>query len=413
MSPQEKETAVEQVLFARRASGLSTNAAAGPPATAISFDSGHAFPGILPDLTQVAMAALSAYRAETLQYAPRPGLPELRSWIAEYMRADGVVDLSLDEVLVTNGAKHGLELVCRLLLDESDSIVVSAPTYFTAIPIFKSFGVEFIEIEQDSEGLNVPELQRALEDRKRAGKRLPKFIYDVPDFHNPTGVSMSRNRREAIIELAKDYGFFIVEDSPYRKVRFEGKSEPSLNALDVSHNTVLTLGTFSKLMAPGLRIGWIAARRDLLARIVQLKSDGGSCPLTQRLIIEFCAAGQLDDHTQRVRETYRAHRDRMVAACRREIPEANFNVPHGGYYLWLTLPPDCDGDELGKRAAAEGVILIPGSKFFAANGGRVAGQPSPQNHIRAAYSHASLDQIDEGVRRLARAYHSMNCGHTD
>jgi 2-aminoadipate transaminase len=413
MSPQEKETAVEQVLFARRASGLSTNAAAGPPATAISFDSGHAFPGILPDLTQVAMAALSAYRAETLQYAPRPGLPELRSWIAEYMRADGVVNLSLDEVLVTNGAKHGLELVCRLLLDESDSIVVSAPTYFTAIPIFKSFGVEFIEIEQDSEGLNVPELQRALEDRKRARKRLPKFIYDVPDFHNPTGVSMSSNRREAIIELAKDYGFFIVEDSPYRKVRFEGKSEPSLKALDVSHNTVLTLGTFSKLMAPGLRIGWIAARRDLLARIVQLKSDGGSCPLTQRLIIEFCAAGQLDDHTQRVRETYRAHRDRMVAACRREIPEANFNVPHGGYYLWLTLPSDCDGDELGKRAAAEGVILIPGSKFFAANGGRVAGQPSPQNHIRAAYSHASLDQIDEGVRRLARAYHSMNCGHTD
>src|SRR5580700_5025892 len=186
MRPQEKETAVEQVLFARRASGLSTNAVAGPLATAISFDSGHAFPGILPDLTQVAMSALSKYRAETLQYAPRPGLPELRSWIAEYMRADGVVDLSPDEVLVTNGAKHGLELVCRLLLDEGDSIVVSAPTYFTAIPIFKSFGVEFIEIEQDSEGLNVAELQHSLEDRKRAGKRLPKFIYDVPDFHFPS-----------------------------------------------------------------------------------------------------------------------------------------------------------------------------------------------------------------------------------
>jgi 2-aminoadipate transaminase len=404
---QEKEKSVEQVLFARRASGLSTNATAGPSAAAISFDSGHAFPGILPDLTQVATAALSKYRAETLQYAPRPGLPELRSWIAEYMRADGVVNLSPEEVLVVNGAKHGLELVCRLLLDEGDSIVVTAPTYFTAIPIFKSFGVGFIEIPQDSEGLNVSELQHSLEDRKQAGKRLPKFIYDVPDFHNPTGLTMSRNRRETIIELAKDYGLFIVEDSPYRKVRFEGESQPSLKALDDSNNTVLTLGTFSKLMAPGLRVGWIAARRDLLARIVQLKSDGGSCPLTQRLIVEFCVTGQLDSHIRRVQETYRVHRDRMVDAVRRELPEAEFNVPHGGYYLWLTLPPDCDGDDLAKRAAQENVILVPGSKFFTSSGGRGVGQPSPKNHIRAAYSYASPDQIDEGVRRLARAYHSI------
>jgi 2-aminoadipate transaminase len=322
------------------------------------------------------------------------------------MRSDGVVNLSPEEVLVVNGAKHGLELVCRLLLDEGDSIVVTAPTYFTAIPIFKSFGVEFIEIPQDSEGLNVSDLQRSLEDRKQAGKRLPKFIYDVPDFHNPTGLTMSRDRREAIIELAKDYGLFIVEDSPYRKVRFEGPSQPSLKALDDSNNTVLTLGTFSKLMAPGLRIGWIAARQDLLARIVQLKSDGGSCPLTQRMIIEFCGAGQLDNHTRRVQETYRVHRDRMVAAVRRELPEAEFNVPHGGYYLWLTLPTDCDGDDLAKRAAQESVILVPGSKFFTASG-RGVGQPPPQNHIRAAYSYASPDQIDEGVRRLARAYHSI------
>jgi 2-aminoadipate transaminase len=407
MKSQEKEKAVEQVLFARRATALSTNAPAGPSATAISFDSGHAFPGILPDLTQVATAALSKYRPETLQYAPRPGLPELRSWIAGYMRSDGVDNLSPEEVLVVNGAKHGLELVCRLLLDEGDSIVVTAPTYFTAIPIFKSFGVEFIEIPQDSEGLNVSELQRTLENRKQAGKRLPKFIYDVPDFHNPTGITMSRKRREAMIEFAKDQGVFIVEDSPYRKVRFEGQSEPSLKALDDSHGTVLTLGTFSKLMAPGLRVGWIAARPDLLARIVQLKSDGGSCPLTQRLIIEFCVNDQLDNHIKRVQETYRTHRDRMVAAVRRELPEAEFNVPHGGYYLWLTLPPDRDGDDLAKRAAQENVILVPGSKFFAASGGRGDGQPFPKNHIRAAYSYASPDQIDEGVRRLARAYRSM------
>ena len=249
---------MEQLLLARRAARLTSNiVAASHNGGAIAFDSGHAFPGVLPDLTEFAASALSDHRPETLQYAPRPGLPELRTWIAEYMTGDGVANFTADNVQVVNGAKHGLELVCRLLLDEGDSIVVTAPTYFTAIPIFKSFGVEFIEIAQDNDGLMVDELSRALEEGKRNGRRLPKFIYDVPDFHNPTGVTMSRARREALIELAAAFGIYIVEDSPYRKVRFEGESQPSLKALD-RRNTVLTLGTFSKLLAPGLRIGWIA-----------------------------------------------------------------------------------------------------------------------------------------------------------
>jgi 2-aminoadipate transaminase len=398
---------MEQLLLARRAARLAPNiVAASHDGDAISFDSGHAYPGILPDLTEFAASALLHHRPETLQYAPRPGLPELRTWIAEYMSGDGVANFTADNVQVVNGAKHGLELVCRLLLDEGDSIVVTAPTYFTAIPIFRSFGVEFIEIPQDTDGLMVDELRRTLEYGKRNGHRLPKFIYDVPDFHNPTGVTMSCARREALVELANTFGIYIVEDSPYRKVRFEGESQPTLKALD-HENTVLTLGTFSKLLAPGLRIGWIAGPREILARIVQLKSDGGSCPLTQRLIIEFCRAGRLPAHTRRVQEVYRSHRDRMVVAIRRELPEARVEVPHGGYYLWLTLPEDTDGDELAKRAEHEGVIILPGSKFFAANGGRGAGQLSPKNQIRAAYSYASPEQIDEGVARIARAYRSM------
>lgn len=395
---------MELALLSRRAARLSPNPATMAHSSAISFDSGHAFPGVLPDLTEVANVALNTFRSETLQYAPRFGLPELRTWIAEYMTSDGAANLTAENVLVVNGAKHGLELVCRLLLDEGDSVVVTAPTYFSAIPILKSFGVEFIEVSQDSDGLNVDELRRLLEDFKRNGRRLPKFIYDIPDFHNPTGVTMSRSRREALIDLSASFGIFIVEDSPYRKVRFEGESQPSLKALDRG-NTVLTLGTFSKLLAPGLRIGWIAGPSEILARIAQLKSDAGSCPLTQRLIIEFCRAGKLPGHTRRVQEVYGTHRDRMVAAVRRELPEVGFNAPDGGYYLWLTLPERCDGDDLAKRADQEGVIVVPGSKFFAASGWRGDGQPAPRNYIRAAYSHASLDEIDEGVRRLGRALH--------
>lgn len=392
--------------FARWAARLNPVGAKPAKEGAISFDSGHAFPQVLPDLTGEAMAALSVHRSETLQYAPRPGLPELRAWIAEYMIDDGVAGLSPENILVVNGAKHGLELICRLLLDEGDSIVVTSPTYFTAIPIFKSFGVSFIQIPQDAEGLDVDVLTRTLEQVKSEGRRLPKFIYDVPDFHNPTGVTMSRNRREALINLAGKYGIFIVEDSPYRKVRFEGQSQPSLKSLDRS-GVVFTLGTFSKLLAPGLRIGWIAGSPEILNRIVQLKSDGGSCPLTQRLIVEFGKAGRFQAHIQRVQETYQSHRDRMLDAFRWTIPEFSMEIPRGGYYLWVTLPIGIDGDRLAEMAEREGVIVLAGSKFFADHGGLPAGSASPKNFIRVAYSHATPEQIDEGVNRIARAFRAV------
>jgi 2-aminoadipate transaminase len=292
------------------------------------------------------------------------------------------------------------------LLEEGDAIVVTAPTYFTAIPIFKSFGVEFIEIAQDANGLDVCELEERLAERKRAGQRTPKFIYDVPDFHNPSGITMSGKRREALIALADSNNILIIEDSPYRKIRFEGEPQSSLKALD-RNDVVLMLGTFSKLLAPGLRVGWVSGPRDLLNRMIQLKSDGGSCPLTQRMILEFCNSGRLDGHLEQVRQIYGAHRDHMVDAIRRELPEASFDVPYGGYYVWLTLPERLDGDVLAKRAAEKGVILIPGSKFFAGIGSRSSGAGLPNNHIRLAYSHATPSEIDEGLQRLGDIYRSM------
>jgi 2-aminoadipate transaminase len=370
----------------------------------ISLGSGHGFPGVFPDLTDAAKVALNEYRSETLQYGIARGLPEMREWIAGYM-AENDVTVSAENVLVVNGAKHGLDLICRLLLDEGDSVVVTAPTYFTCIPIFKTFGVNFVEVSQDLDGMTVEELSETLERRTREGRPLPKLIYNVPDYHNPTGITMSRARREALLQLADTYGIYVVEDSPYRRVWFEGELEPMIKVFDRS-DTVFVLGTFSKLVAPGLRIGWVISSPEMISRLAQLKSDVGSCPLTQRIILEFCKANQLSDHTKRVQATYRLHRDAMVKALREFLPEASFVIPHGGYYIWLTLPSHINADTLTTRALQEKVGIIPGSKFFAGMGPNDTG--SPTNHVRLCYSHANPDEIREGVRRLAVAVRAMS-----
>jgi 2-aminoadipate transaminase len=387
-------------MLSRRAARLASALPAGAPASNLAFDSGHAANAVLPDLTAEAERALSTFRAETLQYAPRPGLPELRARIVEQMSADSIA-ATRDQVLVTNGAKHAIDLICRVLLDEGDAIVVTRPTYFTAIPIFRSFGVRFIEVSQDHDGLDVDELATILAHRDRDGLAMPKFIYNVPDFHNPTGVTMSLERRRALIALASERGIHIIEDSPYRKVRFEGRSIPSLKALDPGE-TVFYVGTFSKLMAPGLRVGWTVASADMIARMIQLKSDGGSCPLTQRIITEFLAGGRLQPHIERVQMTYRQNRDAMVAALRRDLPEASFEVPDGGYYVWVTLPDGADGDAIARSAIEGGVTVLPGSKFFASSD-----VPHPKNHLRIAYSHATPEEIDDGIRRLATAFRTV------
>ena len=374
---------------------------------AISFDSGYAFPGIFPDLTAQAQRALTNYRSESLQYGAPFGLPELREWISRYLQTDGA-DVSFDEVLVVNGAKRGLELICKLFVEDGDAVVVTAPTYFTAIPILRSFGLTFLEITQDGEGLDIDALARALERRQRQGLKPPKFIYDIPDFHNPTGITMSRRRREALLALASSAGIPIIEDSPYRRLRFEGVAEPSLKALD-REGIVFALGTFSKLLAPGLRIGWISAPHAMLARMAQLKSDGGTCPLTQRIVLEFLKDGLLEDHIELARRTYATHRDRMVEALRRELPQAAFVAPHGGYYLWLKFPPGTDTSALAARAYDAGVSVIAGAAFFASDeADSIKGRGLAQGYMRVAYSRATPQEIDEGVKLLATCYRGMN-----
>lgn len=381
--------------YARRAAGLA--APAEDEAHLISFGSGDAYPEGLPDMGDLARAAASSHRTETMQYAPRLGLGEMREWIVEYVAREGV-KITADHVIVVNGAKHAIDLVCRVFLDPGDLVVVTTPTYKSAISIFRGHELDYVEVPLDEEGLDVGALGDRLAARERAGQRMPKLVYDVPEFHNPTGITMTAERRRALLALADRYDLMVVEDDPYRRIRFEGESVPPIQAFDVEGRAI-GIGTFAKLVAPGLRIGWLTASPEVVGKLSAFKADGGSCPLTQRLILEYVKAGRLEPHIGDVRGIYRGQRDVMMGALQRYLPGTTWRVPQGGYYIWLRLPEQVSGDALARAAIARGVKVLPASDFYATRG--------PANYVRLAYSYASPSEITEGVRRLGEAFREV------
>jgi 2-aminoadipate transaminase len=364
----------------------------------IWFGSGDAYPEILPDMADIAARAARDFRTETLQYAPRGGLPDLREWIAGYLASQGA-RVAVDSILVVNGAKHGIELACKLFLDPGDAIVVSRPTYQSALAIFRSWQIELIEVGLDESGLDVTELETHLADRRRAGKRPPKLVYEMPEFHNPTGVTLSEARRRALLDVAERHDLLIVEDDPYRRIRFEGQPVAPLASLD-GGGRVVSIGTFSKLLAPGIRVGWVAAAPDIVGRMAALKADGGTCPFTQRMLIEYCRAGRFEPHIAVAAKTYAGQRDVMAQAVLREIAGASFRLPSGGYYLWVRLPDGVDSDALLDAAHARGVDFLPASRFYAS--------PGPRDYLRLAYSYAPATALMDGARKLGDAVRQLS-----
>lgn len=378
--------------YAERARGVT--AAAGADETGIiSFGAGDAYPEGLPDMGEFARVAASRFRTETLQYAPRPGLPDLREWIAGYLAADGV-RVTPEQVAVVNGAKHGLDLVCKLFLEPGDTVVVTTPTYMSALGIFRGWQARYLEIGHDADGMLVDDLAERLAALARTAGAMPKLVYDVPEFHNPTGVTLSAARRRALVALANRYDMLVVEDDPYRRIRFDGEPVAPIASLDSER--VIGLGTFAKLVAPGLRIGWVTASSEILGRMAVLKSDGGTCPLTQRIILEYCRAGRLEPHIAEVTKIYAGHRDVMLGALARGLPQAQYRVPQGGYYIWARLPEGVSGDRLAAASARRGVKVLPASQFYATDG--------PANYVRVAFSYASPAEIIEGTGRLGEAF---------
>ncbi len=368
----------------------------------ISFAGGLPAPEVFP--TQAFQAAcervLESAGASALQYSTTEGYPPLREMIARHTSRYGI-NARPENVLITSGSQQALDLIGKLLINRGDHILTEAPTYLGALQAFQVFGATYVTVPIDDDGLRTELLEEAL----RAG---PKFMYLLPNFQNPGGVTLSHERRVEIVSLADRYGIPIIEDDPYGQLRFEGRHIPPLLVLDrdnLEHDHGYTLGnviylsTFSKTLAPGLRLGWIVAPADVIAKLVQLKqgADLHTSTFTQMVAYEVAHGGFLDQHVQLIRRVYRERRDVMLDALREHFPsQVTWTEPAGGLFLWVTLPDGLDAHALLKEALEQNVAFVPGDAFYpAGEGGR--------RQMRLNFSNAKPEMIREGIRRLATA----------
>lgn len=379
--------------FARRAEIIGKSVYDHAPGATV-LSSGLAYPPCLPDVVREAASAAGDHVAESMQYGPLMGLPDMRQAIVDYVREDGV-ETGVDNVLVTYGAKNALDLACRVYVEPGDRMIVADPSYMTALMIMRTHGVNFLSVSQDGKGLRASELEDKLKRLEANGERMPKLLFDVPDFHNPTGITMSLERRKALIELAKKYDFVILEDDPYRRIRFEGESLPPLKALDDA-NVVISLGTVSKILAPGLRVGWAIGEPGAVRRMALQKADGGCNPMAQRIVVDLMRSNKMHRHIDEVKAEMRVHRDAMIEAFAEHLPDAKIRTPDGGYFLWAELPEGVDAERVAELGIDHGVEVSTGRLCFAGHG--------PGNFLRMAYSFVSEESIREGVANLGAAY---------
>lgn len=361
----------------------------------ISFAGGLPDPSTFPvaELKVITKQVLDREPHLALQYGPTEGDARLRDELVKWM-AHGGIRVTRDQILITIGSQQGLDIIGRVFLDPGDVVIVERPSYMAALQVFRSYRVDMVGVSQDDDGLRPELLERTLADLARAGKR-PKLLYVVPDFQNPSGATMSEARRARVLELARDYRTLVVEDSPYRELRFEGSAPPPLAALD-RDGRVIYLSTFSKTLCPGLRIAWMAARDEVIQQCVTAKQGMDLCcpAFTQAIAAEFCAQGHLSRRLPEITALYRRKRDVMLAALDREMPEGvTWTHPQGGLFLWVRLPEAMDTEQLLPPAVEEeGVAYVVGSGFHADGGGK--------NTMRLNFSFPSDGDIAEGVRRL-------------
>jgi 2-aminoadipate transaminase len=331
--------------------------------------------------------------AQALQYGPSEGYRPLRSLLAERLGRFGM-RCGPDDILVTNGSQQALDLIAKMLLDPGDAVLVEKPTYLGALQAFNQYQATYAAVPMDEDGMQVDEVERVLS--RRDGRRI-KFIYALPNFQNPTGRSMSLARRHRLVELASAFGVPIVEDDPYGELRYEGDPLPTLKALDTS-GSVLYLGTFSKILAPGLRLGWIVADPDAMEALLHGKqpTDLHTGMAQQMATYEVARDGFVDSHVHRIKAFYKERRDIMLQAMAEHFPaEAHYTRPSGGLFVWAELPQHVDTRELLLDAVRERVAFVPGQGFHSDSSGT--------NTMRLNFSNVQPDQLREGVRRLGLA----------
>ena len=367
-------------------------AASGP--NVISFAGGYPDRSLFPtqQLNQAFKHSFNSGDTELLQYASTQGYLPLREKIAARLRATGIPTRA-DNIMMTQGAQQGLDLVARLMLDPGDGLVVEAPTYLGALAAFNAYQPTYYEIPMQDDGMDINALQRVLMSHK------VKFIYTVPDFQNPTGVVMSVAKRQALIRLANQYDVMILEDNPYRDLRYDGKPLPTIKSFD-TQGRVVYLGSFSKILSPSLRMGWLVAAPDLLQELLALKggSDLESSNLTMHGIDAYMAENDLDAHITEIQNCCREKKNAMVAAMNRYLPdEAHVTNPDGGFFLWLTMPAGFDMGAFMKQhlLPESNISYVPSANLYATS--------AQVNGARLNFTGPTLEQIDTGIKALGDA----------
>jgi len=355
----------------------------------ISFAGGFPDPETFPRERVAALLQEFAATGESaaFQYAPTRGLAGALGTLADRLERQQGTRPADDELLITSGGIEALELIGKSFLDPGDVVVVEAPTYLGAIQSFRSFEAELVPVSVDENGLDVAALEQRL-----AGGLRPKLLYTIPDHQNPAGISLAADRRPTLVELARFYGFLVVEDVAYRELSFDGDSLASLWSLGT--DIVVQVGTTSKTLFPGVRRGWAAGPAGVVDRLVEAKQVTDQCAgaLGQRLFEEADRRGWIDEQVARSRALYRRKCERMLAALQRAMPDsARWTTPRGGFFSWLTLP-GVDAVELAERAAERGVAVVPGILFFPDRRGAET--------VRLSFSLVDEERIDDGIERL-------------
>ena len=363
----------------------------------ISFAGGLPAPELFPveEMKKVALAVLEEQGRAAMQYYATDGYPPLREAIAERMNRKLYTNVTADSILVTNGSQQCLDFMGRVFLDEGDKIIVESPSYLGALNAFKAYGPEFIEIPTDEDGMIMSELEKAL-----AANPDVKFIYVIPDFQNPSGRTWPIERRKQFMEIINKYEIPVAEDNPYGELRFEGEIFPSLKSYDTK-GLVLFFGTFSKIFAPGFRLGWVSASPEILEKfnISKQAADLQASTISQMEMAKFIEMYDLDAHVEKIKEVYGKRRTIMLDAMDEYFPEGiKFTRTDGGLFTWVTLPEGIDAAQLMKDVVLpNNVAYVPGEPFYP-NGGNA-------NHFRMNYSCMPEDKIVEGVKRLGKALH--------
>jgi 2-aminoadipate transaminase len=363
----------------------------------ISFAGGLPSPDSFPieDIKRVTAEVLEEEGRAALQYGTTEGDNKLRALLAERHKKDGL-DLTIENIMITTGSQQALDLCGKIFINRGDVVLCGLPSYLGGLNAFSNYGAVMKGIPLDDHGMIPDLLEKAIVTLRKDGKNL-KFIYIIPDFQNPTGVTLPRSRRLEIIRIAERHDLIIVEDSPYRDVRFDGTPEPLMSALD-TRGRVLTLNTFSKILAPGFRLAWVTGHREIIDKMVTAKQATDLCtpPFVQKITARYIEQGLLDVNLKKTVELYRQRRDYMLKCFREQMPEGvKWTEPDGGLFLFVTLPPSMDAARLLERAILKNVAFVCGAVFYCNNEGH--------NTLRINFSYSGEKDTLEGVRRLAEA----------